>query len=179
MTVPYDVVQDVMAAISLINKGKLPSDACDDIGLSYSTFTTYCNKYPQLAELRKEAEDRLYDRMADALPRIFDHPIYGVSDPKEASVVSGNIKWLLERRRQKAYGSHSVVEHQITADKAVLDALQRAKARAQGIDILDALTETSTDILDMTVLNGIASVTPTVTHLSDDEKLANELAELS
>jgi hypothetical protein len=107
--------------------------------------------------MRQEAEDRLYDLMAEALPRIYDHHIYGVQRDSQASVVSGNIKWLLERRRQKSYGAHSVVEHTITADREVLDALQRAKARAQGV-IIDAVVNDTvllipdqSDIIDISV----------------------------
>src|SRR5215471_5679778 len=112
MTVPYDVYNDVLSVIRIIASGKTPTMACDDVGLSYSTFCTVTLKNQQLGALRLEAEDRLYDLMAEALPRIYDHPVYGVDDPKMAGVVSANIKWLLERRRQKAYGSHTVIEHQ-------------------------------------------------------------------
>jgi hypothetical protein len=139
MTVPYDIMADVLGALDKISRGKVPTVACDEQGLAYSTFVTYTKKYPQLSMLRQEAEDRLYDLMAEALPNIFNHHIYGVEDPKEASVVSSNIKWLLERRRQKAYGAHSTVEHHLSADREVLDALQKAKARAQGGTVLDTI----------------------------------------
>ncbi len=151
MTVPYDVIQDVLAVFRVIEAGKTPTVACDECGLSYNTFCTYTTKYPQLAQMRQEAEDRLYDRMAEVLPNIFNQTTYEVNDAKEAGVVSANIKWLLERRRQKAYGAHSTVEHHITADKEVLDALQKAKARAQGgaYEIVKA-TE---DVIDLTFLS--------------------------
>ena len=158
MTVPYDVISDILAVLRRISEGKVPTVACDELGVSYTVFASYTKRFPQLAEMRTEAEDRLYDRMAEALPHIFNHPEYGVSDPKQASVVSGNMKWLLERRRQKAYGAHSTVEHTITADRAVLDALQRAKARAQGGDFENVIAEKTGEILDLTVLDGIASV---------------------
>jgi hypothetical protein len=87
--------------------------------------------------------------MAEALPRIYDHHIYGVEDPKMAGVVSSNIKWLLERRRQKAYGAHSTVEHHLSADREVLDALQKAKARAQGGNVIDHVVN---DIIDIDVI---------------------------
>lgn len=150
MTVPYDVIQDVLAVLDVISRGKLPTVACDECGLSYNTFCTYTTKYPQLAQMRQEAEDRLYDTMAEALPNIFTQTTYEVADAKEAGVVSANIKWLLERRRQKAYGAHSTVEHHITADREVLDALQKAKARAQGGDF--AILEKTEEVLDLTLL---------------------------
>lgn len=158
MTVSYDVIQDVISVLTVISQGKTPTVACDECGLSYSTFCTYTTRYPQLSQMRQEAEDRLYDRMAEALPQIFNDPLYGVSDAKEASVISSNLKWLLERRRQKAYGAHSTVEHHITADREVLDALQKAKARAQGGNF--ALLEKVEEVLDLTILEGIAQVDP-------------------
>jgi hypothetical protein len=151
MTVPYDVIADVLAILNRISAGEMPTVACDMIGLSYNTFCTYTTRYPQLAELRKEAEDRLYDRMAEALPRIFDDEQFGRHDPKEAGVVSSNIKWLLERKRKDAFGAHSVVEHKITADREVLDALQRAKARAQGEDF-GAIVSVAENVIDLTLL---------------------------
>lgn len=153
MTVPYDVIQDVIAVLNVISGGKMPTVACDECGLSYNTFCTYTTKYPQLAQMRQEAEDRLYDKMAEALPNIFTQETYEVADAKEAGVVSANIKWLLERRRQKAYGAHSTVEHHITADREVLDALQKAKARAQGSDF--TLLEKTEEVLDLTILEGV------------------------
>jgi len=160
MTVPYDIIADIMAVLRRISEGKVPTVACDECGVSYTTFTAYTKKYPQLADMRNEAEDRLYDQMAEALPNIFDHPIYGKDDAKEASVVSSNIKWLLERRRQKTYGTHSVVEHTITADRAVLDALQRAKARAQGGDFDEIVKERMGEVLDLTLYEGVNQVLP-------------------
>lgn len=160
MTVPYDIIADIMRVLTVISRGKVPTVACDECGVSYTTFTNYTKKYPQLADLRTEAEDRLYDQMAEALPHIFDHPIYGAEDPKQAGVVSSNIKWLLERRRSKSYGQHSVIEHTITADREVLDALQRAKARAQGGDFDNLVKEKMGEILDLTILEGVAQITP-------------------
>jgi len=134
-----DTISDVMLVIQTIALGYVPTVACDRVGLSYSTFVRYTKpEYEELHRLRTEAEDRLYDLMAEALPQIFTHPIYGVPDAKEAQVVSNNIKWLLERRRQKAYGTHSVIEHTITADREILDALNKAKARAHGL-VIDAV----------------------------------------
>ena len=101
MTVPYDIMNDVLAVLTRISNGKVPTVACDEQGLAYSTFVTYTTRYPDLGRMRVEAEDRLYDQMAEALPLIFDHPIYGQDDPKAAGVVSSNIKWLLERRRTR------------------------------------------------------------------------------
>lgn len=158
MTVPYDIVADILRVLKRISEGKVPTVACDECGVSYTTFTNYTKKYPQLADLRIEAEDRLYDQMAEALPHIFDHPIYGQDVAGNASIVSSNIKWLLERRRMKSYGTHSVIEHTITADREVLDALQRAKARAQGGDFDKLVSEKVGEILDLTLYEGVNQV---------------------
>jgi hypothetical protein len=149
MTVPYDIVTDILRVITTISQGYQPTVACDMCHVAYTTFTTYTkagSRYPQLVQMRQEAEDRLYDLMAEALPRIYDHHIYGVQRDSQASVISGNIKWLLERRRQKSYGAHSSVEVNITADREVIEALQRAKARAQGA-IIDSSVKETTDVL--------------------------------
>lgn len=170
MTVPYDVMADVLGALDKISRGKVPTVACDEQGLAYSTFVTYTKKYPQLSMLRQEAEDRLYDLMAEALPNIFNHHIYGVEDPKEASVVSSNIKWLLERRRQKAYGAHSTVEHHLSADREVLDALQKAKARAQGVPAI--LDQTVNELgAALTIDENVIDITPDTENEEDIRSL--------
>jgi hypothetical protein len=154
MTVPYDIVADVLRVLTTISQGYQPTVACDMCHVAYTTFVNYTKvggRYPQLAQMRQEAEDRLYDLMAEALPRIYDHHIYGVARDSQASVVSGNIKWLLERRRRLSYGTHSVVEHTITADREVLDALQRAKARAQGV--IDVIVKDTSLLIDENVID--------------------------
>lgn len=150
MTVPYDIINDIMRVLATIEAGRVPTVACDMCGVSYSTFNTYTKpdgNYPQLAQMREEAEDRLYEQMAEALPHIKDHHIYGESDPKMATIVSSNIKWLLERRRRTTYGAQSTIEHKITADKEVLDALHQAKARAQRLG--QAVSQIAGDVIDL------------------------------
>jgi len=156
---PSDVLADIMLVIQYIEtRGMVATKACDHAGVSYSTFDKYTRLYPQLANMRKEAEDRLYDRMADALPHIDTDYQYGQSDAKMASVVSGNIKWLLARRRRDAYGDHSTIEHKITAEREILDALNQAKARAHGHTIATSTPaiEHSSLVIDMVVEDGIA-----------------------
>ena len=129
-------------------QGMLPTKACDHAGVSYSTFDKYCRQYAQLGNMRREAEDRMYERMADALPHIDTDYQYGQSDAKMASVVSGNIKWLLGRRRRDAYGDHATIEHKITAEREILDALNAAKQRAHGHTVAIAHQPTQ-DVVDM------------------------------
>lgn len=151
--VPVDEIKQVLSVLTLIAEaGLVPTKACDHAGVSYGMFARLTTTYPQLAQLRMEAEDRLYDRMAEALPNIDNDRIYGRTDAKMANVISGNIKWLLERRRQKAYGAKSTIEHMITADREVLDALNNAKARAQG-KLVEAVVDNA---IDLTVIDGMA-----------------------
>jgi hypothetical protein len=100
--------------------------------MTYKEFTQELDKSEELRDLYINAERRSYDMMAEALLHIDNHPIYGQSDSKMAGVISKNIQWFLSKRRASVYGEKITVEHTITADKAILDALQRGKARAQG-----------------------------------------------
>jgi hypothetical protein len=76
-----------------------------------------------------------------------------ITEPKMATVVSSNTKWLLERRRSKAYGAKSTLEVNLTADREVLDALQAAKARHQGkVELVQV-----EDVLDLELVNGVAT----------------------
>lgn len=178
--IPYDTVKKVIEVLGYISKGNVPTTACDDMGLSYSTFCTFTAKYNQLRAMREEAEDRCYDTLADKLLTIHED----VSDPKMASVVSSNTKWLLERRRQRAYGARSTVEHMITADREVLDALNHAKARAQGGKFIEAKPDVD-NVLDLTLVNGVAGVLTHVVSTSgsvvdeDEQIFLKELSEIS
>ena len=197
---PIQDIQLVLAVFQrMAEQYELPTEACDQVGLSYVTFARLTATYPQLRDMREEAEDRLYDAMAEALPRIDIHPVYGRTDPKMANVVSGNIKWLLERRRQKSYGAKSTIEHQITADREVIDALNQAKARAHGKAADQAVNQPLTlDIDDLVLVDGVASVaqkavasvrtTPFGTfvsrlapepHETPEQRFKRELAEIS
>jgi len=180
MTVPYDAIADVMKVLDHIAKGNVPTKACDDMRVSYNTFCTYTAKYPQLRDLRIEAEDRCYDVLADKLIHIYEE----VGDPKMANVVSSNTKWLLERRRSKQYGVRSSLDVNVSVDREVLDALQNAKARAQGVTT--KVTNAASEILDLTLLNGVATAVaqaiPSPSQLSeewDEAAYQAELAEIS
>lgn len=75
-------------------------------------------------------EERGYDAMAEMLPMIDRLGPFSQSDPKMAKIISDNIKWLLSKRRTKKYGDKLEVTHNITADKAITDALTAGKNRA-------------------------------------------------
>lgn len=120
----------VLYAIQYVAQGYTPTDACDRAGINWATVKRYAQMYPEVGELFTSAEQRGQDVMADALLTIGEHSIYGQAAPAMASVISGNIKWYLARKRPDIYGDKVVNEVRITADKDVLDALLRAKDRA-------------------------------------------------
>lgn len=129
MTTVYDYIPYVMNAIELISQGETETAACDKVGIRIGVFKSYVNSNAQLQELYVEAMQRGHDAMADALISIDNHRIHGRSDPKMAKVISDNIKWLLERRAAKKYGAKLEVQHNLTLDRAIVDALTAAKNR--------------------------------------------------
>ncbi len=131
MTLPYDYYPAVLFAIEKISQGRTKTYACDESNISISVFEQYVKNSVELQELLHEAETRGYDAMADMLLIIDSEKagIYSQSDPKMAKVISENIKWLLTRRRQKQYGDRMVVEHNLTADRAITDALAAGRNR--------------------------------------------------
>lgn len=129
MSTPYDYYPIVLNVIDLISKGYTKTAACDNSGISVATFERYIND-AAVAELYAEAEQRGADAMADALLQIGHHAIYGETDPKMAKVMSDNIKWLLDKRHRKKYGEKVEIQHNITADRAIVDALIAGRNRA-------------------------------------------------
>lgn len=134
---PYDIYPLVIKAITAISEGKTETRACLDNGITVRVLRSTLEKNDQLRELYQEAQVLGYDRMAEILLEIDRDPHYGQSDPKMARVISDNIKWLLEKRKPKEYGAR--VQHDVTisADHAVIEALARGRARAQG-EVIEA-----------------------------------------
>jgi hypothetical protein len=109
----------------------MESHACDLAGISVQAFRRYVSKDNELADLFGEAQVRGYDRLADELLYIDVHgAMLGLTDAKMVKVLSDNRKWLLEKRRPQHYGQRSIVEHNITADRAIIEALSQGKQRA-------------------------------------------------
>lgn len=131
MNLPYDYMPLVMEAINLISQGYTETAACDDLRLSLITFKNHIKNNETLQELYDEALQRGYDAMAQALLRPDNHHLYGHSDAKMAKVQSDNIKWFLERIAAKKYGQKVEVNHTITADKAITQALLAARDRTR------------------------------------------------
>lgn len=177
MTSITEVMPDVVRVLTYMQTyGKLPTVACDELGIPYRTFDYYTQSIPELSKMRFEAEDRLYDMMAEALVCPDDHPVYGRTDPKMAAIMSRNIQWLLARRRQR-YGDKVINEHIITADKEVLNALQAAKARAHGATptvSVPAAKQLTSEVVEILVADATGVMRPE----TDDERIERELLAL-
>lgn len=129
MNTPYDYMPLIMNAIDLISQGYTETRACDDVRLSVSTFKHYIKANDELQDLYTEAVQRGSDAMADALLAPDNHHLYGHGDSKMAKVQSDNLKWFLSKRDPKRFGDRIEVNHHITADKAITQALNAARNR--------------------------------------------------
>lgn len=124
-----DVYIRVMHALDLISQGKTETVACDEARISKDTLDMYTSRDANLADMANNAKARGYDTLADILLHIDTDTEYGSSDPKVMKVLSDNIKWFLSRKDVKRYGDRMLVEHSITADKEIVEALSRGKQR--------------------------------------------------
>lgn len=163
MPTSYDYYPAVLNAIDIISQGNTRTNACDDAGITIPMFERIVKESNELTDLLVEAETRGYDALADALVNIDNHKIHGRSDPKMAKVISDNIKWLLSKRRVKEYGDRLDVNINLTADKAIVEALAKGRARASQL-ALGAPEED--DVIDAAF---------TVIEQSDDEIMAEIL----
>lgn len=132
MALPADIFPQVMRALDLIGQGRTKTSACDEAGITTATFDNYVRSTPELHAIADNAEQRGFDTLAEILLEIDRHEHYGSADPKQQKVISDNIKWYLSRKRPQQYGDKVTVDVNITADKAITDALSRAKDRAEG-----------------------------------------------
>lgn len=156
MSIPYDTYPLVLQVIDRLTDGYTETRACDLVGLSIQSFKNSIKDNDDLQALYDEAMQRGYDAMAEALLSPDNHAIYGHSDPKMAKVQSDNIKFFLERRDAKRYGQRVEVNHTLTADKAITQALAAARMR----------TLPAPDVID---------ITPTHVPAEDDEAILAEL----
>lgn len=155
MNIPYDVMPLIMQALDLMSIGYTETAACDRLRLNISTFKHHIKKNEDLQEMYDEAFQRGTDAMADALLRPDNHALYGHGDAKMAKVQSDNIKWFLSKRRPKDFGDRIEVNHHITADKAITQALTAARNR---------MLTSSPDVIDVTPV-----------EVDSDEKIMEEL----
>lgn len=162
MSLTYDYYPAVLYALNLIGQGRTLTDACDKSNISVPTFDNYVKGNAELQAMYEEAVHRGNDAMADALINIDNHKVHGQSNPQMAKVVSDNIKWVLGKRDSKRFGDKIEVKHEITMDKAIVAALERARGR------------TSPLLLEGQIQEGVATVID-ATPVSDDDVLAELL----
>lgn len=134
---PYELYPRIITALDWISQGYTKTRACDECGISVSQLDHAVNTNEELAALALEATNRGYDSLADALVNVNSNHRHGSTDAKMAAVLSKNIMWYLSRRRPKEYGDRVTVEHNITADKVIIDALTRGKNRALARPVLE------------------------------------------
>jgi|SRR5688572_14939357 len=150
-----------MRVITLVGQGKMLTDACDEVFLNVSTFRKYVATTPELVDAFSDAEQRGYDALADSLLTIHKPGnVHACVDTKEMKIVSDNAKWLLEKRRNKQYGQKVLVETHVTADRAIIDALSRARDRATRV-----IEDVPYTVIDITPL-------PSSSPAVDDEDLS-------
>lgn len=130
MTQVLDIYAACMRVIGAMSQRPVTlTRACREAGITVGTYRKYILADKALSELHDEAMQNGYDMFADILVSIDSDPDYGTSDSRMASVISSNIKWLLEKRKPKDYGIKSQVEVTLTADRAIIDALVAARDR--------------------------------------------------
>lgn len=129
----YDIMPRVLAVLELLCQGYTLTAACDKNSIGVATFRKHVNSNVELKEMFEEAEQRGFDTLADYLIDPFGahgNKVTNETEAKKAKLVSDNIKWYLSRKRPTQYGDRSVVEHTITADKAIIEAMQQGNQRA-------------------------------------------------
>lgn len=134
-----------MRVIDLISQGRTKTSACDEVQISTNAYDAAVNANEVLHDIAVAAETRGQDTLADVLLEINSHAYYGTTDPKMAAILSKNIQWYLSRKRPKDYGDRVTVQHEITADKIIVDALTRGKDRAIAGAVLEGVVYTRDD----------------------------------
>lgn len=126
------MLQRVLLAVDLVRGTQGSSariytltTACQEAGISRTSFLKYIRSDPDLLSLFEDAENESYDLLAEQSINI--DQIH--SDPKMAAVISKNIQWFLARKKPKEYGDRVSVDVTLQADKTIIAALQAAKAR--------------------------------------------------
>lgn len=131
----YDVYQKVLQVIDWHSQSYTLTHCCDAAGISIATFEKAVEADPDLQDMFRDAVRRGHDALTDALINIDNHKVHGQSDARMANVISANIKWVLSKADPRRFADRVEVKHEITMDKAIVDALMRAKDRTDFIDI--------------------------------------------
>jgi hypothetical protein len=139
MPLTYDMYPKTLEVLDLISQGYTETQACDDVGVTVTTFKKYVKSDPELAEMYEEAVYNGHDAMVDALVNIDNHKVHGQSDPKMARVISDNIKWVVGKRDVKRFGERVQVDHNVSVDLVITSALDRARQRTLALSAPDVI----------------------------------------
>lgn len=143
MSLVYDYMPAVLYAIEKISQGETQTAACDLANITIPLFEKYVESNDELQDLLRDAVRRGTDALADSLLDPTHHSRY-TTDPKVMKVVSDNVKWVIGKRDSKRFGDKVTVDVNVTADRAIVEALQAGKRRAAKFiehapaDVLDA-----------------------------------------
>lgn len=125
MTVPTTLYPVLANVINRVREGETTTKACREYGTTVATFLKAVKSDQELSLEYDDALQQSYDRLAEKLINIDeDYP-----DAKMAKVVSGNIQWLIERRKPEGYGKRLTIENHSSADTRIIHALQAAIER--------------------------------------------------
>lgn len=161
MTSAYDIYPAVLSVLDMISAGRTLTSACDEAHIGVPTFKKYVEQTRELQEAFEEAEQRGYDAMTDVLLEINNTKHhYGCSDPKEMKIISDNIKWLASKRNSKQYGERVAVDVNVSADRAIVDALSRARHRIPSsvVETAPMIDITPTPVMDAGVVDEEAAI---------------------
>lgn len=168
----YDYTRAVLLAIDDIAKGHTLTEACTRQSITAAQFRATVKANAELEALYSDALQACHDALAEALITIDRHVIYGQTDAKMAAVISKNIQWYLERVRRELYGQNSTLTVNVTADRAITEALERGRQRA--IDRQAKLIEATA--VDVTPADATPALDLAELELNPDEQA--ELARL-
>lgn len=129
---PTETYPKFMLVLDHIRQGRLPTRACAQAGVSWSMLKKALREDPNLSDMFEEALLECRDQMLEALVSINDPgpgQVYSETDAKMATVISNNIKWVLEKMWPEKFMTKLSVTHNSTADAAIISALEAAIQR--------------------------------------------------
>lgn len=170
VTTPEDIAV-VMRIIENIGTGETLYRSCKDMRFPVLRFNRIVKANAELTELLEEALSTGYDILAD---KLVDGNSEISTDPQMLGILSKNIQWFLTKRDKQRYGEHSVQEIHVSADRAIIEAMNAARQRV--IDVAGLRPAPPViDVEEAVIIDAPRSNTAMLV-LSEDEEL--ELASI-
>jgi len=129
LTLPAETFPKFMQVLDYIRQGQLPTRACRTAETSWTAMKQAMKKHPELAEMFEEALLECRDQMLEILVEIDTsdpRTMYGNTDAKMATVISNNIKWVLEKMWPEKFVQRLRVDTG-RSDDVIIAALQTAQ----------------------------------------------------